>query len=136
VNEVSQSPPPAHAASRFAPSLAARLRRAEGQASVELVGLLPLVAVVAAAGWSVVAAQVAGEQAAAAAEAGAAALVQSDGADACGAARAVLPGGVRARIVVAGRQVRVHVEPRLPLPGLADLLAADAEADAGPEPRP
>jgi hypothetical protein len=113
---------------------ARRLRDAGGQASVELVGLLPLVAAIAAAGWSVVAAQVAGEQAGAAAEAGAAALVRSTGTDARAAARAVLPDGTRARIAIAGRQVRVHIEPKLPIPGLGGLLAADAEADAGPEP--
>ncbi len=108
------------------------LARADGQASVELVGLLPLVVAVALAAWSAIAAHAAGEQAGAAAEAGAVALLQE--ADARAAARAALPDGVRARVRVTGRQVRVRVEPDLPLPGVAGLLAADASAHAGPEP--
>jgi hypothetical protein len=104
---------------------------ADGQASVEVVALLPLVVAVAAAAWSAVAAEAAREQAGAAAEAGAVALLQD--ADARAAARAALPDGASARIRIAGREVRVRVEPRVPLPGVAGLLAAEAAADAGPE---
>lgn len=108
-------------------------RPASGQASVELVALLPLALVVALAIFSVVAAQAADEQAGAAAEAGALALLQGD--DPRAAATAALPRDARrhATVVLAGRAVHVHVRPRLPLPipGLAERLAGDARADAG-----
>ena len=104
----------------------------DGQASVELVGLLPLVVAVALAAWSFVASWAAHEQAGAAAEAGAVALLR-DG-DAREAALAALPAGATASAALDGRRVTVRVEPRLPLPGLSGLLAARAEAHAGPEP--
>jgi hypothetical protein len=110
------------------------MRGERGQASLEVVALLPLAAVVALVVFCVIAARGVGAAADAAAAAGAMALVQSG--DPAAAARAALPAGVagRARIVVAGRVVRVTVRPALPLPGLAALLAARAVADAGPEP--
>jgi hypothetical protein len=110
-----------------------RGRGAAGQASVELVAFLPLALVVALAIFSVVAAQAADEQAGEAAEAGALALLQGD--DPRAAATAALSKASRRRATVglAGRQVHVHVRPRLPLPipGLAERLAGDAHANAG-----
>lgn len=107
-----------------------------GQATVELVGLLPIVIAVAFAGFTVLAAGRAGELAANAAGAGAVALLQD--ADAARAAKAALPAQADrdVRIVVSGRVVTVTVRPRLPVPALASALAATRSADAGPEARP
>ena len=79
-------------------------RREGGQASVELVALLPLAALIALAIGQLLAAGSARELAGNAAEAGAAALLQ--GADPTAAARAALPGWSRARttVDVAGRR--------------------------------
>jgi hypothetical protein len=105
-----------------------------GQATVELVGLMPLVALIAIAGFTAVSAFTAHEQAGSAAEAGAIALLQ-DG-DARAAALAALPTGIehRAEIEVDGRLVTVTVRPRVPL--LARHLEATVTTDAGPKPRP
>jgi hypothetical protein len=103
-----------------------------GQASVELVALLPLAALIALAIGQLLAAGAASELAANAAEAGAAALLQ--GGDPAAAARAALPGWSRERtaVRVAGRRVEVRVRPRTIVPVLADRLVATASADAGP----
>ena len=103
-----------------------------GQAAVELVGLLPLVAAIGFAGYTALAAQQAGEQAGAAAEAGAVAHLQDR--DPRTAARAALPRGARASIALHDRRVTVRVRPRVPL--LSAQLEASATADAGPEPAP
>ena len=105
-------------------------RSEAGQASVELVAFLPLVLLIALAVFCFAAAQAAREEAGAAAEAAALALLQ--GHDAREAARAALPPAsrARARISVTGESIRVHLRPRLPL--LADRLAATEEAHAGP----
>ena len=107
-----------------------------GQATVELVGVLPLIAAIAFAAFTFLAAQAAGEHAAQAAEAGAVAMLQHH--DARAAARAALPAGAvaRSKIVIRGRHVTVRVRPRVPIPGLADRLAATVTADAGPQPAP
>ena len=101
-----------------------------GQAAVELVGVLPLVAAIGLAAYTALAAQRAGEQAGAAAEAGAIAHLQDR--DPRAAARAALPSDARASIVLRERRVTVRVRPRVPL--LAAELEATATADAGPEP--
>ncbi len=108
--------------------------REGGQASVELVALLPLAALVALAIGQLLAAGSARELAGNAAEAGAAALLQ--GSDPAAAARAALPGWSRERttVSVAGRRVEVHVRPRTLVPLLAERLEASAAADAGPPP--
>jgi hypothetical protein len=105
-----------------------------GQATVELVALLPLVLAVALTGATVLAGLAASEQAGQAAEAGAVALIQ--GRDARTAARRAIPGPPRPRteIVVAGSRVTVTLRPRVPLGFLATALEATATADAGPEP--
>jgi hypothetical protein len=106
--------------------------RSRGQASVELVGVLPLVAVVALALGQLLAAGAARELAGNAAEAGATALLQRR--DPAQAARDAVPGWSRERMGVAvdGRVVRVVLRPPGMLPGLAAALAAHARADAGP----
>ncbi len=112
-----------------------RVRDTRGQASVEVVAFLPLVVLIALAAFTAISAHAAHEQAGEAAEAAALALIQG-GAGPHAAAKDALPQGARARatITVRGRQVRVRVRPRLPLgvPGLADRLAGDVRADAGP----
>ena len=107
-----------------------------GQATVELIALLPLLLVAALAGGALLAAQAAGEQAGAAAQAGAMALLQ--GGDPRAAATRALPATVRSRAVIRvhGRRVSVRVRPRLPIASLARPLTARATADAGPEPAP
>jgi hypothetical protein len=103
-----------------------------GQASVELVALLPLAALIALAIGQLLAAGAARELAGNAAEAGAAAILQ--GADPTAAARDALPGWSRERaeVHVDGRRVEVRVRPRAVVPALAETLVATAAADAGP----
>ena len=106
-----------------------------GQASVELVGLLPLVAVIALAVVTVLASHVAEEQAGEAAEAGALAVLQG-GVEPKEAAEQSLSEEARKRatITVADGRVHVRVRPRivLPIPGLAERLAGEARAAARP----
>ena len=106
-----------------------------GQASVELVALLPLTLIVGIAIMAVLAARAAAGDAAAAAQAGAMALIQ-DG-NPREAARDALSGDARrrARIELRGRSVIVTVRPPSALPFLGDAFAATASAHAGPEPR-
>jgi hypothetical protein len=112
-----------------------RLVTARGQASVELIAFLPLVIVIALAAFTAIAAHAADEQAGEAAEAAALMLLQGGG-EPRAAAREALPERARARatVVVAGHRVRVRVRPRvvLPIQGLADRLAGEARAAAGP----
>lgn len=107
-------------------------RCAAGQASVELVALLPLAALIALAVGQLLAAGSARELAGNAAEAGAAALLQ--GSDPTAAARDALPGWSRERttVRVVGRRVEVHVRPRTVVPLFSQRLEASATADAGP----
>lgn len=109
----------------------ARLRCARAQATVETVGVLPLVVTVALAAAQLLAAGVAHELAGHAAEAGAVALLERT--DAPRAARAALPGWARSRVdvVVLGHRVRVRVLAPSPLAAVSRLLAASASADAG-----
>jgi len=103
-----------------------------GQATVELVAILPLGLLVALTIAQLLAAGSARELAGNAAEAGAAALLQ--GSDPGKAARDALPGWSRDRatIRVAGRRVEVRLRPRAVVPLLADRLEAHATADSGP----
>lgn len=103
-----------------------------GQASLEVVLLIPLLVVVVAAVAQVLAAGSAREDAAAAAEAGAVALLQD--ADPKEAVEHALGDAAeRSDFVVDGHHVRVTVRPRAFAAPLADLLAATAHADAGEE---
>lgn len=113
-----------------------RLAGDRGQASVELVALLPLLLAAALGTFSLLGAGAAEEAAGAAAEAGAIALVQ--GRDAEAAARAALRGWPRpdTRIRIDGRRVTVRVTPAGPLSTLDDRLAATVTADAGAPSQP
>jgi hypothetical protein len=103
-----------------------------GQASIELVGMVPLCVVVLLALAQLLAAGAAREAAGAAAQAGAMAMRQGGGpAD---AARAAVPGWTRERLRVRvdGRRVTVRIVPPALLPVVARSLAAAVTADAGP----
>lgn len=110
-------------------------RRQAGQATVELVALVPVVVVVVAAVVQVLAAGRAQERAQAAAEAGAVAMLEAaDPGDAV--ERALGAARPRATYVIDGRTVRVTVRPRAFAAPLADVLAATARADAGEQAEP
>jgi hypothetical protein len=106
-----------------------------GQASIELIAFLPLVLLIALTVFSFAAAQAAEDEAGAAAEAGALAVLQ--GRDPREAARDALPESARgrARIDIDGRSIHVRVRPSLPLRALADRLTGDEHAHAGPRTR-
>lgn len=114
-----------------APPRAHSPRREAGQASVELVGFLPLVAVVAVALLQLLAAGATAELAGHAAEAGAVAM--AEGGNPAAAARAAVPGWSRhgMRIRVRGTGVRVHLSPPAPIHAVSDLLGSTAHANAG-----
>jgi hypothetical protein len=103
-----------------------------GQASVELLGILPLALLIAMAITQLLAAGSARELAGNAAEAGAAAILQ--GGDPTEAARAALPGWSRERatVHVSDRRVEIRLRPRTVIPLVANHLDARASADAGP----
>jgi hypothetical protein len=102
-----------------------------GQATVETVGMLPLLVVVALAAGQLLAAGAAAELADHAAEAGAVALLE--GADARRAAAGALPGWARSRMTVrvAGSVVLVRLRPPGPIRAVARMLEASGRADAG-----
>lgn len=105
---------------------------AGGQASVELVALVPLVVAVALGILQALAAGRAAELAGHAAQSAAVAIAQGRDGDA--GARGALPGWAkrRVRVEVRGTRVRVRVEPPSLIPGLGERLTATATADAGP----
>ena len=105
-----------------------------GQATVELVALLPIVLAATFAGAAVLGARSAQDRADDAARAGAMAVLQGD--DPLSAAREQLRPRERGGVRVDGRRVTVEVRPRLPLHLRLPGLDAHAVADAGPEPRP
>lgn len=102
-----------------------------GQASVELVAVLPLLALVVAAAVSVLGAGAAREAAASAAQAGAMAMLQ-DADPRAAAERALGTAAKRGHVDIAGRHVVVTVRPRALAPVVGRLLAATSSADAGP----
>ncbi len=111
------------------------MRRGErGQASVELVGLLPLLAVVGLAASQLLVGALTAERAGAAAQAAAMAL--GAGEDPVAAAREAVPDAEREDLAVRrdGRRVTVRLRPRRALAPLVGALTAEASADAGPEP--
>jgi len=109
------------------------LRADRGQATIEVVAVLPLVLLLSVALMALLAARSASEGASAAAQAGAMALIQGEDPEA--AARAAIPGR-DATIERVGRRIHVVVRPRPGLPFAPDLLVGRATADAGPEPVP
>ena len=104
------------------------MRSAQGQSTVEVVALLPVLLAVGLAVLSLLGAGRAQEAAGSAAEAGAVALLQ--GREPRAAARAALAGwpASRAQIHIAGRRVTVRVTPAGPF---GARLRASAEAYAG-----
>jgi len=111
------------------------MRGRAGQATVEVVALLPLLAVAGLAILQLLAAGAAYELAGHAAEAGAVAI--AEGRDPERAARESVPSWSRRRVSVhvAGRRVAVRLQPPAILDSVGDLLTARAEADAGPAAR-
>jgi hypothetical protein len=103
-----------------------------GQATVELVGMLPLLFLIAFAVAQILVAGLAREAAHHAAQAGAMALIQ--GGDPEREARAAAPDWSRRRLSVSvhGHTVRVRVVPPALVPGTGDLLASSSSASAGP----
>lgn len=106
-------------------------RGAAGQASVELVALVPVAVTVVLTLLQVLAAGAARERAGHAAEAGAVAMLQKG--DVKQAVREALPGwsARRMHLRVRGSDVTVRVEPVTLVPGLAPLLASTVRARAG-----
>ena len=111
-----------------------RAHSARGQASVELVAMLPLLVAVALALGQLLAAGAARELAGHAAEAAAIAIGRDE--DPRDAAREALPGWSRDRLHVEidGREVTATVTPVPLVPPLAGHLRASVTADAGPAP--
>jgi hypothetical protein len=105
-----------------------------GQATVELVALLPVLLLIGLAAAAMLAGHGAREQAGHAAQAGAMAMLQ--GGDPRESARRALPAGVRRRaaIEIHGRRVTVRVRPPLPL--VARATTAEVSADAGTDVAP
>jgi hypothetical protein len=103
-----------------------------GQATVEVVAFLPLLVLAGLAIMQLLAAGAAREYAGHAAEA--AALAIADGRDATAAVHDAIPGWSARRVTVTseGRHVRVRLRPPAIIRSVGDLLAAEAEADAGP----
>lgn len=99
-----------------------------GQASIELIGLLPAMVAVGLVLLQLLAAGYAGVLAGSAAEAGALALAA--GSDPRAGAKEALPGWsqARARIAVSGGQVEVRLTPPSPLRAVADRLEVSAKA--------
>ena len=102
-----------------------------GQASVELVAMVPVAVAVALAALQLLAAGATRELAGHAAGAGAIALLQRT--DPRTAARDAVPGWSRGRLAVSvqGSRVTVRMRPPTLLPGLAEVLETTVRADAG-----
>ena len=109
------------------------LRGERGQATVELLGLIPVAIAVGIAVYCALAAERARELAAHAAGAGAVALLQ-DGDPKAAARHAIGSSAGAIKVSVRGRVVTVEVRPALPVRTLSEALAATRSADAGPEP--
>jgi hypothetical protein len=107
-----------------------RLLAVEGQASLEVVALAPVLAVIALGLLQLLAAGAAAEFADHAAEAAGVAIIQ--GAQPARAARDAVPRWARSglRVSVRAGRVRVSVRPLSPLHSLGRLLTATSEADA------
>ncbi|TMM14386.1 MAG: hypothetical protein E6G00_00695 [Actinobacteria bacterium] len=108
-----------------------RLAGAGGQASVDLLAVLPAVLVVALVVFQLLAVGYSEVLAGDAAEAGALAL--AGGGDAARAAERALPGWSRAhlRVRVEGGRVRVVLRPPSPIPAVARKLEVEAAAAVG-----
>jgi hypothetical protein len=120
---------------RTAPARAA-LADDRGQATLELVALLPLLFAVAVGLFTLLAAAKAREDAAQAAEAGAVALLHDGDPRAAACAALGRPEHCRAGVRIHGRQITVTLRPRGPIHRLDRELQASKTADAGPGPAP
>ena len=109
-------------------SLRPRLRGQAGQASIELLGALPVLLVLGLVLFQLLAVGYASVLAGSAAEAGALALAA--GSDPEAGVRAALPGWsrVQARVSVTGGTVRLRLLPPSPIAALARKLEVDAHA--------
>lgn len=107
--------------------------RSSGQAQLELIAGLPLLALAAAVALQLGAVGYAQSLADGAAEAGA--IAAADGRDAEAAVRAGLPGWADGRVEVAvdGGAVAVELDPPALLPGLAGHLGVSSRAYARPD---
>lgn len=112
--------------SRVVAEARATPRSERGQASVELVALVPLLLAVGIAAAQLLAVGYSSVLAGNAAEAGALAL--AGGADARAAAQRALPGWSRARVSAGGGEVRVQLRPPTLLRALTGELRVSAEA--------
>lgn len=110
------------------------MRGETGQATIELLLVLPLVLVAALAGGAIIGTHAAQERADDAARAGAMALLQGD--DPRAAAREPLTARERSGVTLHGRRVTVSLNPTLPFGLHLPQLRVRATADAGPDPRP
>lgn len=106
------------------------MRRSSGQATIEIVAFIPLVVLVVAAVVQFLAAGDARERAAAAAQAGAVALLE-DGDPEAAVQDALGDAADRSTIIIDGHRVKVTVRPRAFAPPVAGWLEATATADAG-----
>jgi hypothetical protein len=106
-----------------------RRRAARGQATVEVIALVPLIVAVALGLLQLLAVGYASVLAGTAAEAGA--LAVAAGNDGRTAARQALPGWsrARARVDVDGGRVEVELRPPSPLSALAEALEVRAAAE-------
>src|SRR5262249_55760766 len=107
-------------------------REAGGQASLELLAGLPLLAAAAGVALQLLLVGYSATIADGAAEAGAIAGV--GGRDAGAAARDALPGwgGRRPSVTAGGGRVRVELRPPAPIPAIADALTVSSEAWSRP----
>ena len=105
-----------------------RLRACDGQATVELIAMLPLIMLLGLVGFQLLAAGYSAVLAGHAAEAGAIAVAA--GTDATAAARAAVPGWSRAgmKVAVDDGAVRVSMRPPSPFDAVASELEIHAEA--------
>jgi hypothetical protein len=108
-----------------------RLARESGQSTLEVVALLPTLALATLTILQLLVAGATAEYAGHAAEAGAVAILQDH--DPAAAARSSLPAwtGRHVDVRVRGRTVTVRLRPRRLLPFVADALTHTAEARAG-----
>lgn len=114
-----------------------RLRHEPGQASIELLGILPLAIVLTLGITQALLAGYTNQLAGHAAEAAAIAVQRGADEDAVrDAARAALPGWGerRVRVTVRDRRVTVQLRPPSLAEPLAAALEAERTADAGPKP--
>ncbi|MEA2404438.1 MAG: hypothetical protein QOE08_1085 [Thermoleophilaceae bacterium] len=108
------------------------MRAERGQASVEVVAMMPALLMVGLGLLQLLAVGYSATLAGAAAEAGA--LAAAGGGDARGAARASIPGWSRAgmRLEQGGGRVRVTLRPPSPIRALGRKLAVEASAAVSP----